>query len=355
MVLLAMTMRSMQVANFCGAFPPSGSAPPRVPRGIWGKPKAQVPGEGNGRQDISRMDISDVSRWLEDLGLKKYAAKFREESIDGRMLRNLTDDDLQTIGVDSPMHRKKILLHRDGPEQEAPDVWAPDLSGSGDALLEPQRVVPSLLQNGNRPFEPAVEALLKTLDNVLYEVLMEESLLDALAHSNFLVCHKTAHAPDGSKTCIREEAHADLEQLMQQKLQCAEKLVAIPEAAKQLVICLDTYRKLSDGKLSDREKEKSKAQLEECFQTWTEKMTEQKARSLSISALMDRAQARLRSQGSGGAALASNWDVYGSLVQEREEAAMQCRRISNLADPDVQLALLARQKDGLQDEIHSVP
>ena len=351
MVLMAMTMSSMQVATFCGTFPPSGSIPPSVPRGIWSKKPAQVPDPDKGR-DISDMSMSDVSRWLEDLGLTSYVAKFRHESIDGLMLSNLTDDDLQVLGVDSPMHRKKILQRRDAPKQETPDEWALDL-GSGDALLEPQRVVPSLLvrmRKAKKPFDPRFEAFLKTLDQVLFEVLKEDSLLDALSHSTFLVCHTTANGPDGSKTCVREEAQTDLEHLMQQKLQCAEKLVAIPEAAKQLVICLDAY-----WKLSDREKEKSKAQLEECFQKWEEKMSEQEGRSSSIAGLMDRAKARLKSQGSGGAALASNWDAYGSLVREREEAARKCQNILDLAEDDVQLALLARQKNGLQDEIRSVP
>ncbi len=51
------------------------------------------------------MQIAD---WLDTLGLMQYAQRFAENDIDPGVLRDLTDDDLEKIGV-SLGHRKKIL------------------------------------------------------------------------------------------------------------------------------------------------------------------------------------------------------------------------------------------------------
>ena len=50
-----------------------------------------------------------VTRWLEELGLGKYAAVFAENDIDTELLLQLTDDDLKELGVASLGHRKKML------------------------------------------------------------------------------------------------------------------------------------------------------------------------------------------------------------------------------------------------------
>ena len=52
------------------------------------------------------MNIAD---WLQDLGLQKYAAAFRDNDIDERVLPSLTADDLTEIGVNSVGHRRLIL------------------------------------------------------------------------------------------------------------------------------------------------------------------------------------------------------------------------------------------------------
>src|SRR5271157_4524005 len=50
----------------------------------------------------------DVAVWLRDLGLQQYEALFRENDIDAEVLSDLTDGDLEKIGV-SLGHRKRLL------------------------------------------------------------------------------------------------------------------------------------------------------------------------------------------------------------------------------------------------------
>jgi class 3 adenylate cyclase/predicted ATPase len=51
-----------------------------------------------------------VTDWLAALGLKQYAERFVENDIDLAVLRALTDQDLEKIGVLSLGHRRKILM-----------------------------------------------------------------------------------------------------------------------------------------------------------------------------------------------------------------------------------------------------
>jgi hypothetical protein len=50
----------------------------------------------------------DVGVWLRGLGLEQYEALFRENDIDAEVLSDLTDGDLEKIGV-SLGHRKRLL------------------------------------------------------------------------------------------------------------------------------------------------------------------------------------------------------------------------------------------------------
>jgi class 3 adenylate cyclase len=50
----------------------------------------------------------DVGGWLRGLGLEQYEAAFRENEIDGEVLPELTEGDLEKLGV--PLgHRKRLL------------------------------------------------------------------------------------------------------------------------------------------------------------------------------------------------------------------------------------------------------
>ena len=50
----------------------------------------------------------DVAVWLRGLGLEQYETLFRENDIDAEVLSDLTDGDLEKIGV-SLGHRKRLL------------------------------------------------------------------------------------------------------------------------------------------------------------------------------------------------------------------------------------------------------
>jgi hypothetical protein len=49
-----------------------------------------------------------IAHWLNALGLGQYAQRFADNDIDASILRDLTDEDLEKIGV-SLGHRKRIL------------------------------------------------------------------------------------------------------------------------------------------------------------------------------------------------------------------------------------------------------
>jgi class 3 adenylate cyclase/predicted ATPase len=51
----------------------------------------------------------DVGGWLRRLGLSEYESAFRDNQIDGDVLRNLTGDDLKELGVASVGNRRKLL------------------------------------------------------------------------------------------------------------------------------------------------------------------------------------------------------------------------------------------------------
>jgi class 3 adenylate cyclase/Tfp pilus assembly protein PilF len=50
----------------------------------------------------------DIAAWLRELGLERYEPRFRESDIDGDILSDLTEGDLEELGV-SLGHRKKLL------------------------------------------------------------------------------------------------------------------------------------------------------------------------------------------------------------------------------------------------------
>ena len=53
--------------------------------------------------------MQQVTEWLQSLGLSEYADRFAENDIDFSILPELTDQDLEKIGVASLGHRRKIF------------------------------------------------------------------------------------------------------------------------------------------------------------------------------------------------------------------------------------------------------
>jgi len=53
----------------------------------------------------------DVGAWLVSIELPEHAETFKTHSVNGKMLLALSDQDLySTLGVTSPLHRKKLLM-----------------------------------------------------------------------------------------------------------------------------------------------------------------------------------------------------------------------------------------------------
>jgi class 3 adenylate cyclase/tetratricopeptide (TPR) repeat protein len=75
----------------------------------------------------------DVADWLRTLGLEQYRATFLENDVDGRLLPNLTLEDLKDLGITSVGHRRRLLdaiaaLRRDdsgGPSVAAAPAASP--------------------------------------------------------------------------------------------------------------------------------------------------------------------------------------------------------------------------------------
>ncbi|NIV76070.1 MAG: guanylate cyclase, partial [Gammaproteobacteria bacterium] len=73
--------------------------------------------------------MTEVSQWLEQLGFGRYADVFAENDVDEEVLRELTDADLEKLGV-TLGHRKKLLKAiaglADAHEAAAPTAATPD-------------------------------------------------------------------------------------------------------------------------------------------------------------------------------------------------------------------------------------
>ncbi len=66
----------------------------------------------------------DIDAWLRGLGLEQYALAFRDNAVDGEVLRELTADDLKDLGVTLVGHRRKLVaaiaaLRGDAPQTAA--------------------------------------------------------------------------------------------------------------------------------------------------------------------------------------------------------------------------------------------
>src|SRR5262252_5762758 len=51
----------------------------------------------------------DVAAWLRGLGLEQYAQLFRDNDIDGDILRGMTAEDLKELGISSFGHRRRLF------------------------------------------------------------------------------------------------------------------------------------------------------------------------------------------------------------------------------------------------------
>ena len=81
----------------------------------------------------------DVAAWLQDLGLERYGAAFRDNDIDAEVLPKLTAEDLISIGVTSVGHRRKLLDAIAGLAMAVPTALAAASALGTPAQSEPER------------------------------------------------------------------------------------------------------------------------------------------------------------------------------------------------------------------------
>jgi class 3 adenylate cyclase len=93
--------------------------------------------------------MQQVADWLEKLGLGQYAQRFAENDVDFAILGDLTDQDLEKIGVASLGHRRK-LLRAIASLNDTPPVASP----AHVALSAPQ---PIAITSAPTPAEPVGE------------------------------------------------------------------------------------------------------------------------------------------------------------------------------------------------------
>jgi class 3 adenylate cyclase len=92
-----------------------------------------------------------IADWLEKLGMSEYAERFADNDIDFTILRDLTDQDLEKIGVASLGHRRK-LLRAIASLNDTPAVGA---ASAQAAILSPQPIAVAL--SAPAPAEPVGE------------------------------------------------------------------------------------------------------------------------------------------------------------------------------------------------------
>ena len=96
--------------------------------------------------------MDEIADWLNRLGMSEYAQRFAENDIDLTILADLTDQDLEKIGVTSLGHRRKLLraivtLHAG---QEAASA-APPAAAAGAV----EEVTPTAAATASLPSAPA--------------------------------------------------------------------------------------------------------------------------------------------------------------------------------------------------------
>src|SRR5438105_10793181 len=80
----------------------------------------------------------EITDWLRGLGLERYAPAFRDNDIDGDLLRRLTAEDLRELGVASVGHRRRLLDAIAAFDAPTPAADASGLAAETVATLAPK-------------------------------------------------------------------------------------------------------------------------------------------------------------------------------------------------------------------------
>jgi hypothetical protein len=86
---------------------------------------------------IGDKELSDISRWLSDLGLEKYVSAFADAEIDFETLPELAEEDLKELGLPLGPRRKvwgaiKRLIAAPAVAGESPDTTAPSETATSE-------------------------------------------------------------------------------------------------------------------------------------------------------------------------------------------------------------------------------
>jgi class 3 adenylate cyclase len=81
----------------------------------------------------------DIAAWLRELGLERYETAFRNNDIEFDLLSDLTEADLERLGVASLGHRKKLLRAIEALRAPGPEVAA----GTAAAIADEATPAPS--------------------------------------------------------------------------------------------------------------------------------------------------------------------------------------------------------------------
>src|SRR5215472_13940338 len=92
---------------------------------------------------MTRTTTTDLAEWLGRHGLGQYAKIFAENNIDYSVLPDLTERDLEKLGISSLGHRKKLL--------RAIEALRPP-TGTTKAVSSATVVPPSLVQHREAEF-----------------------------------------------------------------------------------------------------------------------------------------------------------------------------------------------------------
>ena len=99
----------------------------------------------------------DIDGWLRSIGLEQYAAAFRDNAIDEKVLPRLTAEDLKDLGVGLVGHRRTLLdaiaaLRADANAKEPPSDALPHAPHSAQAFAPPPTVAPAAEAVGERRY-----------------------------------------------------------------------------------------------------------------------------------------------------------------------------------------------------------
>ena len=316
-------------------------------------------------QNMTAMDTDQVADWVVSLGdpIKQYAPTFRDNGVNGNLLKELTDDDLEDMGVEKPMHRKNILVNREALLADGFNETlhgqrhlesAFEIQGPASLELQPQRFAQSALDSLKRSGTPAgvnLRAVTRQMDGLLCGQQEATNLMEAVEAMNHLTFHRTAHVPGGSR--VREEIQSDLQVVSEAKIAAREKSIVTHAKNMQLAAAVDRFCRSCRSSPSDASMKQAGTELERVFLQWKGAMLRlADADAAHNEDLIQRTSARFQSQTPGGAAVQASIQAFSEVMQELHQAAEKCSRIYNLDDPDVRLALEARA-GGLVDTIQA--